>query len=176
MTALGAGYGAYRINEYVGFFFFGLGALIFLWSLYEFYRVHTAPVLPQRLTITAIRDKAARQGWTFEDPSLQIIDLTNALRQAGMDGALKFWGRPITGPFDKLVRDEPLILLEPAIWRTHQFSYGMLGELEDNFYCRITDPINQNAMKYGDIHVEKVTGLRWLKMDAAKERGKKKEN
>jgi hypothetical protein len=174
LTIFGVAYGAFALNDWVGRFFFVLGGLVFTWFAIEFYRSYTEEVSPQRIGITELRDKAVKRGWNFVDPSLEIADFANALRQAGRDGTLKFWGRPKTSQFDDVVKDQPLTMLEAQAWRTYQFNYGNLDQVQDNFLVTLYVMSHPDEIRYVDVHVERSEALRWLKRDAGKERGKKK--
>ena len=174
LTIFGESFGAFGLNDWFGRAFFVLGGVILGWSVREFYISFTSGVSPQRIPILNLRDEAGKSGWNFTDAaSLHIIDFADALRQAGRDGALKFWGRPRSVQFDDIVKSKPLVAFEPEFWEAYELNYGNLAEITDNFQTRAYVISHNNELQYVDIHVQKENSTRWLRKDAAGHRGRK---
>lgn len=129
-----------------------------------------------RLPLTWLRDEAKKREWEFEGQNLHILDFTDALRQAGLDGELIFWGRPNRNSFESLTRQEPLHKIPPNFWQDFDIDGISLWMAEDNFVVRAQSgwQTHKKEEGYVDIHIDAAPALRWLKRTAPGYRGRRK--
>lgn len=135
---------------------------------------HSFSAAPSRIPLKDLLDMAQAEGWAFDGTSLHLLDLGHAMRQAGLDGTLKFWGRPRNSSFDRSVRMEPLNAIPNTHWADYKFDIVRLYATGDNFDGGSNTPSNDKR-GYADIYVGgPKQAARWLKREAIKERGKRK--
>ena len=135
-----------------------------------------------RVPLVEIIKQADARGWNFSsNGGLPALDFAHALRQAGRDKTLRFWGKPMQS-MQTLTRAEILEEISPDHWSDHKIdgvrllrhstSGQVVGFIEDNMKTQ-TDTIPQSSHHgcYADIHVDKKAALRWLKKDANEHKG-----
>lgn len=135
-----------------------------------------------RIPLIALCKEAAQRGWNFLDPSLHILDLADGLRQAGIDGTIRFWGRKkqVT---DNLTRRQPLVELQKQYWDKcgiypmsclayKENSMESTGIAKDNFQTQSSK--KNNGADYADIHVDMTQAISWLERDAKQFIGRNK--
>lgn len=125
-----------------------------------------------RMTLVDLAKEAKNYGWEFATHELEIIDFRDGLRQAGVDGTIRIWGR-MQHQFDELSRQEPLQEIEKGYWRRQNWidpaswmrvdtrKGTFAGIVDDNFLTRtvtVTD-----SERYVDIHVDRAQALLWLR-------------
>jgi hypothetical protein len=110
-------------------------------------------------------------GWrVFDGSNLQGVDLLDGLRQAGGDGALKFWGRLNRFGNRVLIHEEPLVPINQAHWRDFQFNWTSVlsakanVETETYRFHNTSDPY---AGGYVDIHLERDAAAHWIETPEA---------
>lgn len=130
--------------------------------------------LLDRISLIEFRDIAVSQGWNFVDPSLEILDLAAALRQAGADGTLKFWGREDRNQFERLNRDEPLYPIQLDHWSDYNIGATEWLDATDNFYVN-TQSMRLGGIGYWDIHVGSAATGKWLKEEAEQFKGQNRD-
>lgn len=128
----------------------------------------------ERFPVSKILDMARAKGWVFDDKSLHILDLADALRQGGVDGSISFWGRAWNGRLAQSVRREPLVAIPADHWRDYSVDAISLGHGDDNF--DVSSYISSNHTKgYADLHIGDSKRVdAWLKNAAVHYRGKRK--
>lgn len=127
-----------------------------------------------RFPLMEILDMARAEGWVFDDKSLHLLDLADALRQGGIDGSIKFWGRAWDGRFEQSVRREPLVEIPADHWKDYGVDAISLGYGDDNF--GVSSYISGSHTKgYADLHIGDSKRVEvWLKSEAVHYRGKRK--
>ncbi|WP_119303892.1 hypothetical protein [Dongia deserti] len=156
----------------------GTAVVIVVGAIIVGYAILVHPVAPekrtQRVPLRAIMADAVAEGWDFtSDHSLQLLDIADAIRQAGADGELRIWGRNRKGDFDPLTLAEPLLLLPPEHWRDHQIDpMPLIGPYEDIDVCSYR-PGGDRDRPYADLHVDRDEARHWLRTSAAKFKGRR---
>jgi len=140
---------------------------------YEFENINT------RMSLIELCEEASKQGWNFTSKhSLHILDLADGLRQAGLDGAVRMWGKTIHD-FDELTRNEVLKEIPKKHWDefsidgTSCIRLNNVGEpidLDSNFN---TYSHNFNKKGYVDIYLNREQALQWLRTDAKQYKGRR---
>lgn len=135
----------------------------------------TSPSL-DRIPCTALLSTAAGAGWDFTSPeSLHLLDMQDAMRQAGADGTLKIWGKRNKWTSDELMRKELLEIIPADHWKEH-FVHLFATKDDDNFnvysWSPTTNPFGKRA--YVDLYVERPQAMAWLRRDAASFKGRTK--
>lgn len=150
-----------------------LATIVVIASLeYAFRRNPSAGVA--RISLVTLRDKASMQGWNFSDPnSLHIIDLCDALRQAGLDGTLRFWGKSNRDLPSDLLDGEPLVEIPAEHWKNFWIDWTALAQAQDGKLAFTYYPGGSKQEGFVDVHVSKNALGSWLKVDAAKYRGRR---
>jgi hypothetical protein len=93
---------------------------------------HASQRLPtqsgRRITLVGALDLAEREyGWDFQgQQSLDVLDFIFGLHQAGVDGDIKFYGKPNRNSSEMLTRNERLVEIDPATGRTTSWTFGRL--------------------------------------------------
>jgi hypothetical protein len=118
---------------------------------------------------------ATNRGWNFTDQhSLQLIDLQDAIRQAGLDGHLTVWGKRNRWPrAEQLMRKEVFEKIPAGHWM--EFRVDLFGVLNnDNFRTKSwhVTPLSASELNYIDLHVNRSEAAAWLDRDAATFKGK----
>lgn len=125
-----------------------------------------------RMTLVDLAKEATNYGWNFSERELEVIDFRDGLRQAGVDGTIRMWGRK-QHQFEELTRQEPLQEIDKRYWRRQNWidpiswmridtrKGTFAGFTDDNFQTRtvtVTD-----SERYADIHVDRAQALLWLR-------------
>lgn len=125
-----------------------------------------------RMALVDLAKEATNYGWSFSADELHVIDFRDGLRQAGVDGTIRMWGRK-QHQFEELTRQEPLQEIDKQYWRGQNWidpiSWTRMdsqkgtfaGFAQDNFQTRtvtLTD-----TERYADIHVDRAQALLWLR-------------
>jgi len=126
-------------------------------------------ILDARAPLIELRDLAAKDSWDFNAyGSTHIIDFAKALQQAGLDGELKFWGRPNKSSINSVNLNEPLNEIEKEHWKDFIIEPIALFQAENN-----ADVYSYNAAQndwregnYIDIHTSEDAAAKWLRTTA----------
>ena len=122
-------------------------------------------LVPDRIPLTDLRDQALSNGWNIDDTPEELVGLARALRQAGLDGTLKLWGRkniPRSGR-------EPLSLIQKDHWNSNQIYTLDWLTTDDNF--RVCSISQNGIILYWDLHVDAAAKFDWLTHEAEKYKG-----
>lgn len=126
----------------------------------------TVEAVPKRMPITDFLNDARKRGWDIDgNESLHILDLSKALRQAALDGALRFWGKLVDSSFESIVRHKPLDEIPREHWRKFELNAMAWRAAGDNIDAHTYNPgqTNWGANGFADIYVDEKSGKRWLK-------------
>jgi hypothetical protein len=115
-----------------------------------------------RISILELMRFAEMQGWKIAgENNLEAVDLMDALRQAGVDGLIQFWGKKYGGQW---VNDVPLVMIDKTHWQDFQFDWqSVIGATEN----KTTRTYNFFSIKdrysgaYFDIHAD-ANATAWL--------------
>lgn len=131
------------------------------------------PTIVRRMPLTDLLKMAAKLDWNFtSDDSLHLLDMQDAIRQGGLDGTLKLWGKLQKWSDEGLMRHEVLERIPRNHWS--EFRVTLFGALEgDNFNVKSWSP-KEKAQGYLDLHVERDGVSEWLKRDAIMFKGRTK--
>ncbi len=106
--------------------------------------------------------------------NLEIVDLFDGLRQAGIDETVRFWGRFNRYGTSDLNSNEPLVPIPSDHWRKFQFEWGAAinasnnkGVITYNFY----ETENRLRGNFSDIHIHKGDAIIWMNNEASAFRG-----
>ncbi len=122
-----------------------------------------------RMPLTELRDLAAYSGWeALNSDSYNILEFTKGLRQAGLDGELRFWGRPHL--FRDINRHEPLHEISKGHWSKFQIDSTDLIQATGNIDARTYTP-GDSVKGYIDLHVHRRPAHRWLRKKAKTYKG-----
>ncbi len=118
------------------------------------------------MTIVELRNEAKSAGWNFIDPSIQILDLADALREAGSLGDLVIFGRK-DQMFGDLQRRQPLVEIPATHWSENWINAVFLTDesgRDDNYDVR---SYSVDTKGFCDLHVERQQALKWLRLEAS---------
>lgn len=133
--------------------------------------IENIPKAPVRISLLEFCKLAANNRWDLlGHNSLQILDLMDGIRQAGLDGTFKVWGR-LTGSFEELTRREPLKEIPRDHWEAHEvYPLSCVDGVHDRFaednFKTYTYSKNEHCPYFVDIHVENNAALDWLKNES----------
>lgn len=132
--------------------------------------------LSGRIPLIQFRDFARDYfNWIYDSPTgLDGLDLPSGLRQAALDGTIRFWGRPNRNMFTSLTRAEPLNEIPATHWTDYDFDGVAMIIATDNFTTitrNLRNMRNANEGGFVDLHLDGETAARWLGNDAEKFRG-----
>jgi hypothetical protein len=123
-----------------------------------------------------LRRRAETLDWKLrEKGSLQILDLKDALSDAGRLGTLSFAGRPFSnGMSDRYLHTYGRKKIGIPEWENLVVSPDAFINLEceDNEKTRLIKANPFGEIAFADIFVERARAIRWLKSDAVRSRGK----
>jgi len=105
---------------------------------------------------------------------LDGLDFVAGLRQAGLDGTIRFWGRMNRNTSEMLNKLEPLISIDNDHWRDFEFDAHSVIASNDNFEtatCNLRQSGNRRNGGFIDIHINLDAGQQWLMVDADKYKG-----
>lgn len=137
-----------------------------------------------RVPLIDIFKKAEQFGWRICQPdSLEVLDLCKALRQAGVDKELIFYGTSEESKILELIRNAPLQEINSEHWLTHNIPldflvyhhYGSDASYNDDNVSTRSQRNGDNAVGFHDLHVSGVNN-RWLQQAAKKYQGKTAED
>lgn len=161
-----------------------VGAAVIVGSyFFEQFRKRTSapPVVPgrgpHRLSLIEFRNAAIASGWQVQSTtSLDGADLLEGLRQAGLDGAIRFWGRQNRNEFESLNRREPLVEIPASHWRDWSIDWHSVIPATDNFQTRDENPLADRLPRrepgaHLDLHLDREAALDWLRSEALNYRG-----
>lgn len=163
-----------------------LGGIVLLRLLMAPYWIHKADQqtildLKEKLThsesavkipLITLFSEAKNHGLDFTKEDRSILSFARALRQAGVDEVLQFWGRHHRHMFVSSNRGEPLLRIPTEHWEEFQIDWTLAVKTEapdgkisaiatDNFYLCSYIPGGKKG--YYDLHVDKGKSSRWLK-------------
>ena len=136
------------------------------------YRILDQITHSERMSLIDLLEEAKGLGWDFSGDSLHLVDLQDAIRQGGRDGALKLWGKLQKWTDERLMRKEVLDPIAQDHWAEFRISLfpGLDG---DNFNVKSWSP-KEKAQGYCDLHVERADVDVWLRRDAVAFKGRTK--
>jgi hypothetical protein len=122
-------------------------------------------------------DQADESGWdTTGKTNVEILDLLDGLRQAGLDGDIKFFGkRNHRRGFETLTVREPLRPIDMHHWAEFEIYLPPLAYRRDNFDVR-TQRLGVKDIYEGgfsDLHLDGQAAVSWLKIAAATWKGRR---
>jgi hypothetical protein len=129
------------------------------------------PLADSRMPLVEMRKLAIRSGWPSDtNPATAPavwIDFTDAIRQAGVDGSLRLFGRLEKSSFREIVGSEPLRAIPPEHWLTFKIDTMHFLRAEDNLDTVSYDQQNPRAGfhdvgRFRDIHIDRASALKWL--------------
>jgi hypothetical protein len=106
--------------------------------------------------------------------NLEVFDLLDGVRQAGIDGAIKLWGRRNPYGEKEASVTEPLILIPADHWHDYQFETGSVVNSSDNSAVATYD-FKRGTLRDGflDIHIHESDAIRWMNRTAEEHRGRR---
>lgn len=136
-----------------------------------------------RLSLVEFGKAAINHGWDIlGDDSLENLDLLDAIRQAGVDGALDVFGRPVQS-MRELTFVKPLIQIPNEYWANNFIGISdfllyrqnrIEGFLDNNLdTCTSSYAADPNKTSYADIHISREQAFKWLKSEALVYRGRR---
>lgn len=135
-----------------------------------------------RISLIDLAKEAVTRDWNILDPdSLHVLDLLDGIRQLGVDGVVRIYGRPVHG-FQELTRNEPLIPIPADHWRSHKVCFFSCFKFrqskhydyaEDNFKTTVKGTGTDTDETFADIHLDRVAAIAWLQSDALQFRGRR---
>lgn len=148
-----------------------VGVLI-LWNLLEARFAGARPI--KRMPMLELRNLAAKRGWDFvSGTSLHVLDLVDAIRQAGVDARLMFYGRPDRNMFRSLTEAEPLDAITREHWKEFQIEAMSFMRAEKNFDIKTYSMRQSHEKGFADVHVDRAA-IRWLRTEAEAWKGRRK--
>ncbi len=121
----------------------------------------------ERMALIELLAMAQKKGLDFT--TMEFLEFTGSLRQAGVDGKIKFFGKPKHGVgFEMLVDGDPLRAIDGEEWLRYKIDQvGVLdgnGRLStDNRGLATYDMADiYSTDGYVDLHVDRKQAMRWL--------------
>lgn len=115
-----------------------------------------------------------RFGWDFSGQhSLDILDFLYGLHQAGVDGDIRFYGKPNRNNFESLTRNERMVEIDRTHWREYELEIWSARNANDNFLiCTLNKRVREwKQGGFADIHADRSQALAWIAADANEYRG-----
>jgi hypothetical protein len=101
--------------------------------------------------------------------------MQDAMRQGGLDGTLRIWGRSKKWTSDELIRNEPLDKIDQLHWREFYVHLHAAAEGNNfNTYSWVPDQKDFGRRGYVDLHVDRSQAMSWLSRDASSFKGRTK--
>jgi hypothetical protein len=93
------------------------------------------------------------------------LDFTYGLYQAGVDGDVKYYGKPNRNDAEMLTRNERLVSIEPSHWRDFEMDVWRALHEKDNFFIWTLNKRNSDIKRggYADVHADREQLMIWLK-------------
>ena len=145
---------------------------------YEEYKNITNPT--KRIPLQQTLLEAEKLGWNLDGE--EIEDLTDALKQSGMDGDFSFWGRPtstdILENFSN-AHSQPLRRIDDEFLGG---SFIVLGSTADRMYGgrdrwrqdNLCINLDGRTARFADLHISYIDINKWLKNTADQYKGRRK--
>ena len=127
---------------------------------------------PKRIPLIDVRNRAVETGWVFDGETLHCLEFMDALRQAGLDKTLQFWGRR-TQSISSVTKLYPLEKISECHWEDYQIDGLRMIAMEDNFDIVSANVTSGTEGGFSDIHVSSKKVFRWLRNDAEQFKGKR---
>ena len=137
----------------------------------------------KRISLIDFYKEAEKKGWDFSsDGSLHILDIAEGIRQAGLDGVIRTWGKKVN-MFDSITKSEPLLELPKTYWKNYKLNavaalktiYNDNSGLNDENFPICTHNIAGGiGERYQDIHLYTEQSLEWLNTEAEQYKGRNK--
>lgn len=124
------------------------------------------------ITIIDLMNRALKCGWNITEDNLEILDLMDALHEAGCRGDLVFCGRRADSDFDNLVRNRPRVNIPRDEWEGLYIDWspglitsdGTIEIAQENFLIAAVMRTSQRGYAYKDLHIVGNKGLnKWLR-------------
>ena len=112
--------------------------------------------------------------WDFTGQnSLDILDFTYGLRQAGRDGSISFFGKENRNSFESLTRNEVLVPIAESHWGDYELDFFKARDANDNFFVWSLNKRGNNIRQggYADIQASKSEIMTWLESEAESFKG-----
>jgi hypothetical protein len=106
----------------------------------------------------------------------EILDLIDGLRQAGVDGAIRFWGKYNPHGQEEAAVTEPLIPIPVEHWRDYEIEAGSAINTANNETTATYNFKRSNSCLRGgylDIHLHEPEAVKWLNTSAETYRGRR---
>jgi hypothetical protein len=174
----------------VGWALVGVGVLFLIWAYVLYIRDNQkqnnqnkiSPTI-KRISLIDFYKEAEKRGWDFSsDGSLHILDIAEGIRQAGLDGVVRTWGRK-ANMFDSITKSEPLLELPKTYWENYKLNAVAAlktiykdnsGLSDDNFPISTHNIAGDIGGRCQDIHLHTEQSLEWLNAEAEQYKGRNK--
>ncbi|WP_354082167.1 hypothetical protein [Bradyrhizobium sp. S3.3.6] len=129
-----------------------------------------APPPSKRVPLTELREWATAAGWCSDVHSATIGDndwwtFAVRLRQAAVDGTIKFWGRRYVADFGQALDTEALVEIPKEHFATFEFDPTALAQVDnyDLFTTKLgSSPGEWKGQIFRDLHVDADQAQAWL--------------
>ena len=126
----------------------------------------------KRISLVELRYEAEELGWIFPGkPLSKLPDFIHGLKQAGVDGTIKFYGRHKEHS-DYLTHSNPLIEIDKDYWLEYELQPSIL-RTGNNFDIDTFSWLTEDDI-YQDIHADRDDALYWLNNGAEQYRDRNK--
>jgi hypothetical protein len=115
---------------------------------------------------------ASKKGWNIlGKDSLEIIDIADALREAGSNGDLIFYGREVArNVSETIAMNKPRLEIPQEVWRDYSIQTlaavdynGQKKFAEDNYSVLACNLGDRDQVQYKDLHVYSRNAEKWIK-------------
>jgi hypothetical protein len=125
-----------------------------------------------RIPLIQLRDLAAYPGWeNLNSGQYNFLEFRVGLQEAGLNGQLKFWGRPDKQMFPDSGRPAPLCEIPKGHWSEFEIEILGLALAVDNMNARTYQKGGGKRMGYVDLHTESSAAWQWLRNDVNNYKG-----
>lgn len=131
---------------------------------------------PKRITLKHLIGIAEKQGWDMDGQhSMHILDLADAIRQAGLDGDLTIWRKVYREGLPELSKTAPLDIIPKTDWKNSVIDIASYMKAKSNFeiQTRRENTKDTKTPIYCDLHFPTNEVIEWLKNEAIDYRGRR---
>lgn len=108
----------------------------------------------------------------IDDGKTEILEFAGALRQAGADGTIQFYGNELPdGPISSLkfsAKTRVLSKISPSLFKEYSFEVLEMMRTGDNLTSRLYS-LGRNKLSYSNLHLEEREAESWLYRDSRRE-------
>ncbi|MEE8058618.1 MAG: hypothetical protein V3T17_12385 [Pseudomonadales bacterium] len=128
-----------------------------------------------RIPLIKLFAEAEKDDFKFKDTDYPVLKFANALRQAGLDGKLTFWGRPKRYKTDESIKREPLNEIPKEHWKDFEIDWIAAFDIKpptdapqhigkENFYLgtHTFRADKENEIAYMDLNVNATQSRLWM--------------